>query len=116
MGRFDVLGVLGVVLEARPTGTRRYAFPATCPCPLGSAVVRDRTAAGEVGAVARCSGELACPFQRIEHLRHFVSRHAFDIEGLGEKQITLFFEKGWIHEPADIFTLAGRNGRIKLEE
>jgi DNA ligase (NAD+) len=108
--------VLGVVLEARPRGTRPYVFPKRCPCPLESAIVRDRTAAGDVGAVARCSGELACPFQRIEHLRHFVSRRAFDIEGLGEKQITLFFEKEWIREPAEIFTLAARNRTIKLEE
>jgi DNA ligase (NAD+) len=109
--------VLGVERDRRPPGTHPYHFPEVCPCPLASPVVRDRTATGEVGAVARCSGELACPFQRIEHLRHFVSRRAFDIEGLGEKQITFFFEQGWIREPAEIFTLAKRNaGEIKLEE
>jgi DNA ligase (NAD+) len=108
--------VLGVERDQRPKDTRPYHFPEICPCPVASPVVRDRTAAGEVGAVARCSGELACPFQRIEHLRHFVSRRAFDIEGLGEKQITLFFEQGWIGEPAEIFTLAQRNSTIKLEE
>ena len=108
--------VLEVVLESRPKNTERYDFPKVCPCPLETEVVRDLTATGEEGAVARCSGEFACPHQRIEHLRHFVSRHAFDIEGLGEKQITLFFEQEWVKEPADIFTLQARNSRIKLEE
>jgi DNA ligase (NAD+) len=108
--------VLGVVPELRPRDSHPFQFPRTCPCPLATPVVRDLTAAGKEGAVARCSGELACPHQRIEHLRHFVSRRAFDIEGLGEKQITLFHEQGWIAEPADIFTLARRNGSIRLEE
>src|SRR5215813_10374935 len=79
--------VLGVVEEKRPKSARSYAFPKKCPCPLHTPVVRDTTAAGEEGAVSRCSGEFACPYQKIEHLRHFVSRRAFDIDGLGEKQI-----------------------------
>jgi len=108
--------VLGVVGERRPQHAQAFAFPETCPCPLASPVVRDLTAAGKEGAVSRCTGELACPHQRIEHLRHFVSRRAFDIEGLGEKQINLFYEQRWIAEPADIFTLARRNGEIQLEE
>jgi len=108
--------VLSVVSEKRPSGARPFRFPERCPCPLHTEIVRERTASGEQGAVARCSGELACPYQRIEHLRHFVSRHAFDIEGLGEKQITLFYERGWVKEPADIFTLEARNATIKLEE
>jgi DNA ligase (NAD+) len=59
-----------------------------------------------LGVVRRCTGEFACPFQRLQHLRHFVSRRAFDIEGLGEKQLSAFFEEGLVREPADIFKLA----------
>ena len=108
--------VLGIVPQRRPRGSHPFQFPKTCPCPLGTAVVRDLTAAGKEGAVARCSGELACPFQRVEHLRHFASRRAFDIEGLGEERINLLFERGWIAEPADIFTLERRNRSIQLEQ
>ena len=108
--------VLGVVIEQRPNGSKPYEFPRHCPCPLHTAIVRDATATGGEGVVARCTGEFACPFQKIEHLKHFVSRRAFDIEGLGEKQIVLFYERGWIKEPADIFTLEVRNAELKLEE
>lgn len=107
--------VLGVVQE-RPRGTRPYRLPKTCPCPLKTEIVREAIAGGEEGARSRCTGELACPFQKIEHLKHFVSRRAFDIEGLGEERIRLFFEKGWITEPAHIFTLEKRNSQIKLQE
>ncbi len=97
--------VLGVVLEKRPRGAKPYVFPKKCPCSLHTDVMREQTAAGEEGAVARCSGEFACPYYVVEHLKHFVSRRAFDIDGLGEKQIEFFHEKGWLQEPADIFTL-----------
>src|SRR3954471_15385288 len=103
--------VLGVVLEKRPKGTKEYVFPKTCPCPLKTPVVREINSAGEEGVRFRCSGEFACPFQKTEHLKLFVSRRAFDIEGLGEKQIDFFFEQGWVKEPADIFTLEARNGK-----
>ena len=99
--------VLDVVLDKRPKGAKPYHFPKKCPCSLHTDVVREETATGEEGARARCTGEFACPFQKIEHLKHFVSRRAFDIEGLGEKQIEFFFEQGWVKEPADIFTLRG---------
>jgi DNA ligase (NAD+) len=108
--------VLGVVMEKRPKDAKPYKFPNRCPCPLHTDVVRDATATGEEGVVARCTGEFACPYQKIEHLRHFVSRRAFDIEGLGEKQIQLFFEQDWVKEPADIFTLEARNAKLKLQE
>ncbi len=108
--------VLGVVKERRPRGAKPYQFPTVCPCHLHTEVVRELTATGEQGAVARCTGEFACPYQAVEHLKHFVSRRAFDIDGLGEKQIELFYEQGWIKEPADIFTLEERNDKIRLQE
>ena len=107
--------VLGVV-EDRPRGSRPYRFPRTCPCPLKTAVVREAITGGQEGARSHCTGEFACPFQRMEHLKHFVSRRAFDIEGLGEKQIELFYQEGWVREPAHIFTLERRNAEIRLEE
>jgi DNA ligase (NAD+) len=108
--------VLGVVLEKRKRGAAPYEFPKKCPCPLKTDVVREAIASGEEGVRAYCTGEFACPFQQIEHLRHFVARRAFDIDGLGEKQIELFYEKDWVREPADIFTLEERNRKIRLEE
>lgn len=75
--------------------------------------MRETTASGAETVVRRCSGEFACPFQRIEHLRHFVSRRAYDIEGLGEKQLAAFFERGWVREPADIFRLARNAARLE---
>jgi DNA ligase (NAD+) len=108
--------VTDVLLDHRQGDPERYELPKVCPCPLKTPVVREKTASGEEGVVARCSGELTCPHQRMEHLRHFVGRSAFDIEGLGEKQIQLFYEKGWVTEPAHIFTLQKRNSQIKLEE
>jgi DNA ligase (NAD+) len=108
--------VLGVVLDKRPRGAKVYQFPRVCPCPLHTDVVREIIAGGAEGARAHCTGEFACPYQAIEHLKHFVSRRAFDIDGLGEKQIELFYEKEWVREPADIFTLEERNKKIHLEE
>jgi DNA ligase (NAD+) len=108
--------VLGVIADKRPRSAKPYEFPKKCPCPLKTEVVRETIAGGEQGARAHCTGEFACPFQQIEHLRHFVSRRAFDIDGLGEKQIEFFHEQGWVNEPADIFTLQERNKKIRLEE
>jgi DNA ligase (NAD+) len=108
--------VLAVIKEKRPRGAKPYEFPKVCPCHLHTEVVRELTASGEQGAVARCTGEFACPYQAVEHLKHFVSRRAFDIDGLGEKQIELFYEQEWVKEPADIFTLEKRNDKIHLQE
>jgi DNA ligase (NAD+) len=108
--------VLGVVAEKRPRGAKPFEFPKKCPCPLHTPVVRETIAGGTEGARVHCSGEFACPFQAVEHLKHFVSRRAFDIDGLGEKQIEMFYENGWVKEPADIFTLEERNRKIKLED
>ena len=98
--------VVEVVLEERSEGVEPFAYPTHCPCPLQTPLARETTTAGVETVVRRCTGEFACPFQRIEHLKHFVSRRGFDIEGLGEKQIAVFMENGWIGEPADIFRLA----------
>ncbi len=105
--------IVGVVASERPDPPPpSFEFPGTCPCPLATPLVRETTASGAETVVRRCSGEFACPFQRIEHLRHFVSRRAYDIEGLGEKQLAAFFDLGWVREPADIFRLARDGTRL----
>lgn len=103
--------VLGFVAELRPDNAHAFTFPDTCPCDLKTPIVREATASGGDGVVRRCSGEFACPFQRKEHLKLFVSRKAFDIDGLGEKQIEYFHDDETlpIRTPADIFTLAARD-------
>jgi len=105
--------ILGFLPEKRPADARAFDFPTVCPCDLKTPVVRDATAGGGEGVVRRCSGEFACPYQRIEHLRHFVSRRAFDIDGLGEKQIEFFFHDPDlpVRAPGDIFTLKERDGK-----
>lgn len=97
--------VADVDLTKRPEGTEPYRFPDTCP-ECGSDAVRE-----DGDAVRRCTGGLICPAQAVEKLKHFVSRGAFDIEGLGAKQIEMFYVDDTlpIREPADIFTLAGRD-------
>ena len=99
--------VLGPVDAERADRGAPFDFPARCPCPLHTAVVRELNAAtGAESVVRRCTGELSCPFQRLEHLKLVVSRRAFDIEGLGVKQLELFLDEGLIAGPADIFRLA----------
>ncbi len=101
--------IVGVVLEERSGNSLPYIFPSVCPCALATPLVRETTVSGAETVVRRCSGEMTCPFQRTEHLIHFVSRRAFDIEGLGEKQLQSLFEDGLVREPADIFLLEERD-------
>ncbi|MBK1636593.1 NAD-dependent DNA ligase LigA [Rhodovulum adriaticum] len=97
--------VADVDLSKRPDDARPYAFPTVCP-ECGSEAIRE-----EGDAARRCSGGLICPAQAVEKLKHFVSRGAFDIEGLGAKQVEAFYRDDTlaIREPADIFTLQARD-------
>jgi DNA ligase (NAD+) len=103
--------IVSVVLDERPAESQPYVFPTRCPCPLKTELARETTASGADTVVRRCTGEFACPFQRLAHLRHFVSRRAFDIEGLGEKQLIAFGERGWVKAPADAWRGTRRSWR-----
>ena len=101
----DVIPQIVSVVQDKPRGKNKYKFPETCPV-CGSHAVREE---GE--AVRRCTGALICPAQAVERLKHFVSRLAFDIDGLGDKQIQEFYDDGLVMSPVDIFTLQKRDAR-----
>ena len=104
--------ILEVILDKRPAGARAFDYPERCPeC--------DSLAAREEGeAIRRCTGGLICPAQAVERLKHFVSRDAFDIEGLGARNIESFWRDGWIKTPGDIFRLESREkaGELGLND
>jgi len=96
--------IADVDLTKRPEDAEPFRYPDHCP-QCGSPAIRE-----DGDAVRRCTGGLICPAQAVERLKHFVSRNAFDIEGLGAKQVEMFHKDGWIRNPADIFDLPARYG------
>ncbi|WP_319775582.1 NAD-dependent DNA ligase LigA [Breoghania sp.] len=113
--------VLDVDLTKRPAEAQAFVYPTVCPA-CGSHAVREVNAkTGRLDAIRRCTGGLICPAQAKEKLKHFVSRNAFDIEGLGDKQVEFFYDisldQGGIRQPADIFTLQARDSSslVKLK-
>jgi DNA ligase (NAD+) len=102
--------VVEVDLDKRAKDSQAFIFPHTCP-ECGSEAIREE---GEV--VTRCVGGLICPAQAVERLKHFVSKNAFDIEGMGDKVVREFYELGWLKNPADIFTLKQHETALKERE
>lgn len=103
--------VVSVVLDKRPVDAAPFDFPEKCP------VCGSHAEASDDDVVVRCTGGLVCAAQQVERLRHFVSRGAFDIEGVGAKQVEAFAQWGWVEEPGDIFTkLQGRVDELKAKE
>ena len=101
--------VVEVVRDKRPDEAQPFIFPRTCPACGAQAVREVHPTTGEQDKVRRCTGGLTCPAQIKERLAHFVSRNAFDIDGLGKKQIEAFLQWGLVSNPADLFTLEERD-------
>ena len=104
--------IVRVVVERRPRGAKPYVFPDRCPA-CGSHAVREvDEKTGKAEAARRCTGGLICPAQAVERLKHFVSRHAFDIEGLGATYLETLYEEGLLKDPSDIFRLPERADEV----
>jgi DNA ligase (NAD+) len=101
--------IVEIIADKRPKDAKPYVFPHICPV-CGSAALREiDEKTGEADIVRRCTGSLVCPAQAVERLKHFCSRNAFDIEGLGDRQIDYFYVQGLIITASDIFTLEERD-------
>jgi len=104
--------IVRVIVERRPRGAKPYVFPDRCPA-CGSHAVREvDEKTGKLEAARRCTGGLICPAQAVERLKHFVSRHAFDIEGLGATYLETLHEEGLLKDPSDIFRLPERADEV----
>ncbi len=103
--------VVQVIEEPGKKRSKPYVFPEKCPVCGSNAVRSINPKTGKPDAARRCTGGLSCPAQSVERLKHFVSRNAFDIDGLGAKQIEKFHDEGIVNQPADIFTLKKRDGK-----
>ena len=103
--------ILDTDLEKRPKDSTPFEFPTVCPACGSHAVRETNPQTGRQDSVRRCTGGLICPAQAVERLKHFVGRNAFDIEGLGDKQVEAFYADGMVMNAADIFTLKDRDAR-----
>ena len=102
--------IVSVIKEKRPKDAKPFAFPRHCPECGAEALRETKVGSGEESVARRCVAGLTCPAQALERLAHFVSRNAFDIEGLGRKSLEMFFKEDIIRHPDDIFTLEKRDG------
>lgn len=107
--------VVRPVMDKRPKDAVPFEFPTRCPVCDSHAVREVNEATGKEDVVTRCTGGLICAAQAMERLKHFVSRNALDIEGLGIKQVELFWDKGVVRTPADIFNLGARVADVDLK-